>query len=338
MAMRSGVVAVYRFPMLGARAGGVFLLSAGLVASLLVTALPGASASTAVAGKSCKVAGQEATDTKGRALVCQKNRKGKLVWTVKKVTPTPTPTPTPTGPPYQWWGTWADGWKKVGSPPPCPADLSTLFTRLPFDMDDVTSIVRPGYLNPHSGYKAHSHVRYSPSDADGRQVIYAPADGWLYSAARYREAYTPGNDQVILSFFTECGVMWGFDHLRDGQLSPAMAAAVANVPVRDMDTRGTFITPVRVKAGEVLATAVGATSCDVTRPLCIPPGGPNYFVDFGVYDPRQLNEAARSDPSFLADPNGGSYKGIGLCWIDLFPASKAAIEAKAEGTSDYCER
>lgn len=312
-----------------AHVGGV-LLTAALVVGALGGAAPGASASTGVAGKPCKVVGQEATDAKGRALVCQKNRKGKLVWTVKKATP------TPTGPPYQWWGTWQDGWKKVGSPPPCPADLSTLFTRLPFDMDDVTSIVRPGYLNPHSGYKAHSHVRYSPSDADGRQVIYAPADGWLYSVARYREAYTPGNDQVILSFFTECGVMWGFDHLRDGQLSPVMAAAVANVPVRDMDTRGTFITPVRVKAGEVLATAVGATSCDVTRPLCIPPGGPNYFVDFGVYDPRQLNEAARSDPSFLADPNGGSYKGIGLCWIDLFPASKAAIEAKALGESDYC--
>lgn len=333
MAVHSGAVAVYRSRMRGVRAGGVLLMSAGLVAGLLVAALPGASASTAVAGKSCKVVGQQAVDAQGRTLVCKKNRKGKLVWTLKKVTPTP----TPNGPPYEWSGSWAQGWTRVGAPTACPANLSAVFIRAPFDVDDVVSIVRPGYLNPHSGYKPHSHVRYSPSDADGRQVIYAPADGWLYSAARYQEAYTPGNDQVILDFFADCGVMWRFDHLRDGTLSTPLAAAIANVPLRE-DSRTTRITPVRVKAGEVIATAVGATSCEVGRPLCLPPGGPNLFVDFGVYDPRQLNESARSDPSFLADAQGSSFKGIGLCWIDLFPASKAAIEAKAEGISDYCER
>ena len=317
------------------RAGGALLVSASLVVGAFLAVVPAAGAAAPELGKRCKVLGQEAVDAQGRTLVCKKNRKGMRVWMLKKPAPTPPPA-QPTGPPYQWSGTWADGWMKVGSPPPCPTDLSTLFTRLPFDIDDVTEVVRPGYANPHSGYKAHSHVRYSTSDTDGRQVIYAPADGWLYSVGRYREAYTPGNDQVILSFFSECGVMWGFDHLRDGQLSPSIAAAVAKVPVLDMDTRGTFITPVRVRAGEVLATAVGATNCDVTRPLCVPPGGPNYFVDFGVYDPRQLNEAARSDPSFLADPNVGSYKGIGLCWINLFPAHEAAIEAKALGESDYC--
>lgn len=326
--------------MRSAHAGAVFLLSAGLVVGALAV-VPGASASAAVAGKPCKVAGQEAADAQGRTLVCQKNRKGKLVWVLKKMTPTP----TPTGPPYQWWGSWQDGWKKVGSPPPCPADLSTLFTRLPFDISEVTSIVRPGYLNPHSGYKPHGHVRFMPPElagrpdavASSRQVIYAPADGWVYAAGVYRESYTPGNDQVILDFFTDCGVMWRFDHLRQGHLSPAMAEAVTSVLMRE-DSQTRFITPVRVKAGDVLATAVGITSCDVTVAVGCPGPGPNLFVDFGVYDPRQLNEAARSDPSFLSGPNVGSLKGIGLCWIDLFPASKAAIEAKAEGISDYCER
>ncbi len=322
---------VYLLLMRGVHVGGV-ILSVGLIAGLLTVVGQGAHAASAVAGKPCKVAGQEATDARGRTLLCKKNRKGRLVWTVKKGGG---PSPTPPQAPYMWWGTWADGWKQVAPAPPCPKDLSTLFTRLPFDLDDVTGIVRPGHQGD-SGYKPHSHIRYSESDADGRQVIYAPADGWLYTAARYREAFTPGNDQVILSFFTECGVMWGFDHLRDGQLSPAMAAAVANVPVRDMDTQGTNVTPVWVKAGDVLATAVGATNCEVGRPLCIPSGGPNYFVDFGVYDPRQLNEAALSDPSFLTGPNVGAYEGIAVCWIDLFPASKAAIEAKALGESDYC--
>ena len=330
--------------MRGVRAGGVALLATGLVAGVLVL-VPWASASSGVVGKPCKVAGKEAINTQGRALVCQKNRKGKLVWVLKKVTPTPTPTPTPsqpTGAPYQWSGSWKDGWMKVGSPPPCPADLSTLFPRPPFDIIDVTSIVRPGYLNPHSGYKPHGHVRFMPPElvgrpdapADGRQVIYAPADGWVFAAGLYREAYTPGNDQVILDFFTDCGVMWRFDHLRQGHLSPAMAEAIKSVPMRE-DSQTRSITPVRVKAGDIIATAVGVTSCDVTIGLCAGPG-PNLFVDFGVYDPRQLNTAARSAPSFLANSPNDSLKGIGLCWIDLFPASKAAIEAKAEGTSDYC--
>jgi hypothetical protein len=323
----------------------VALLSIATLVSVAEAAIRDGAACTATG----KVVGVQ-TKSGRTSFICKAEGK-KKVWRVLKSqssgsssggtsgsssTTTAKTSPTPTGPPYQWWGTWEDGWKKVASAPPCPADLSTLFTRLPFDVDDVTSIVRPGYLNPQSGYKAHSHIRYSPSDADGRQVIYAPADGWLFSASRYREAYTPGNDQVILSFFTECGVMWTFDHLRDGQLSASMAAAVAKVPVLDGDTRGTTLAPVRVKAGEVLATAVGATNCEVGRPLCLPPGGPNYFADFGVYDPRQLNEAARSDPSFLVDPRAGSYKGIGLCWINLFTAAKAAMETKAEGRSDYC--
>ncbi len=342
VSVRCGATAVYPERMRRMRAGGALLVSASLVVGAFLAVVPAAGAAAPELGKRCKVLGQEAVDAQGRTLVCKKNRKGMRVWMLKKPAPTPPPS-QPTGPPYQWSGTWADGWMKVGSPPPCPTDLSTLFTRLPFDIDDVPSIVRPGYLNPHSGYKPHGHVRFMPPELAGqpdavvksRQVIYAPADGWVYAAGLYREAYTPGNDQVILDFFTECGVMWRFDHLRQGHLSPVLAEAIKAVPMRE-DTQTKFITPVRVKAGDVIATAVGITSCDVAVAVGCPGPGPNLFVDFGVYDPRQLNEAARSDPSFLTGPNVGSYKGIGLCWIDLFPASKAAIEAKAEGESDYC--
>ena len=91
-----------------------------------------------------------------------------------------------------------------------------------------------------------------------------------------------------------------------------------------------------LSAGEMIATAVGASSCEVGRPLCIAPGGPNYFVDFGVYDPRQLNEAAKADPSFLANGGPNSQKGIGLCWPELFPAWKSDLDRLAIGTSDFC--
>jgi len=187
-------------------------------------------------------------------------------------------------------------------------------------------------MNPESGYKAHAHVRFPAADATGEQLIHAPADGWLFGAARYVEANTPGNDQVILDFYTDWGVMWRFDHLRVGRLSPAMVAAIASVP-RRQDTQGTRLTPVRVRAGDLLATAVGVTSC--AGPTCINNGGPNIFVDFGVYDPRQLNRAARTIPGVLSGPLN-SFQGVGICWIDLFPGARDALKSKAEGTSHYC--
>lgn len=313
------------------------LLPAGaalLAGVLVVSGAPATSATAPKAGAPCTKVGAVAKDAQGRTLVCTKGKKGNR-WRLRNPGPTPT---TPTGPPYMWMGDWQQGWKKVRNAPACPSDLSTLFTHLPFDLSDVTEIVRPGYANPHSGYKPHAHVRYSPADGDGVQRIIAPADGWLFSVSRYVEAGTPGNDQVILSFFADCGVWWGFDHLRDGTLSPSLQAVVDKVPLLDGDSRGTNVTPIRVKAGEVLATAVGATSCVVERPLCIAPGGPNYFVDFGVYDPRQLNAAAQADPAFLAGSpmQAGAQKGIALCWLELFPASKSDLDRLAIGTSDYC--
>lgn len=311
------------------RAFRVAAWSACGLALALIAATP-AIAAPAKAGARCAKVGATAVDAQGRTLVCTKTKKAKKpVWVLQSAPA------APTGPPYEWSGSWDRGWQQVRPPQPCPTELSRLFTRLPFDLADVTSIRRPGYANPQSGYKPHAHVRYAPDDADGRQVIVAPADGWLYAAGRYREAYTPGNDQVILDFFAECGVMWRFDHLRDGTLAPALATAIAGVEVRE-DSRTTRVTPVFVRAGDPIATGVGATSCEVGRPLCLPPGGPNLFVDFGVYDPRALNDAARRDPSYLGQSQGESFKGIALCWLDLFPASRSALERVAEGESDYC--
>lgn len=304
-----------------------------LAAALVVTCAPVAiSAPAPKPGAPCAKAGATAKDAQGRALVCAKGKGGKLAWRLAKG---PTPTPTPAGPPFEWSGSWDTGWRKVGTAPACPAQLSSLFTRLPFDADDVTEFVRPGYANPQSGYKAHGHVRYSADDGDGVQRVIAPADGWLFAVGRYREAYTPGNDQVILDFFTDCGVMWRFDHLRDGHLSPQLQGVVDAVELRE-DSRTTRVQPVRVKAGDVIATAVGASSCEVGRPLCIAPGGPNYFFDFGVYDPRRLNDAAQADPGFLANARTESHKGIGLCWPDLFPAWAADLGRLATGASDFC--
>ena len=292
------------------------------------------SAAPPKAGDRCPKVGAVAKDAQGRSLVCVKSKGGKLTWRVGK-NPAPPPSPSPAGVPYQWSGSWERGWQRVGTPPPCPSNLSSVFAYLPFDATDVTSIRRPGYSNPQSGYKPHGHVRFSPTDADGVQRIVAPADGWLYAIGRYQEAYTPGNDQVILDFFTDCGVMWRFDHLRDGTLAPALQTAVDRIALRE-DSRTTRVTPVRVKAGDLIATAVGATDCEVGRPLCIPPGGPNYFVDFGVYDPRQLNAAALANPAYLRDAPMESLKGIAVCWLDLFPGSRSALNRLAEGDSDYC--
>ena len=317
-------------------------MPAVLIAGALVVAVsPATSAAPVKAGARCTTVGATAVDAQGRALVCVKGKKGKR-WAVRKPSPSPSPSPSPTSspePPYMWMGDWKEGWKKIREAPTCPSDLSTLFTHMPFDLSDVTRLRRPGYENLQQGYKAHGWLHYADGgmpDDDEFQRIEAPADGWLFSIARYRETYTPGNDQVILDFFTECGVMWRFDHLRDGKLAPSLQAIVDKVELRE-DTVGIRVTPVRVKAGELIATAVGVTDCIVTRPGCMNGGGPNLSVDFGIYDPRQLNAAAQADPAFLSNLAwDGAYKGIGLCWPELFPAWKSDLDRLATGTSDYC--
>lgn len=90
--------------------------------------------------------------------------------------------------------------------------------------------------------------------------------------------------------------------------------------------------PIFVAAGDVLATKVGLV------------GSHNAFVDFGVYDYRQQNEASGSPEYRTAHPDGAELAFHAVCWLSgwLPPADDAVVAALPPGdgesgsVSDYC--
>lgn len=204
-----------------------------------------------------------------------------------------------------------------GRPPACPS----LTWQMPIDtLTGVQSVLDPGQVRG-GRYKAHGGFRM----ADSRTIVRAPISGYLVAAAAYRESATgvpgPGGEiQYLLDIQHPCGLMVRFDHLK--VLSPAMAKAVASVPVRD-DSRTTTITPpVAVSRGEVLATTVGHTETGV-----------NPAFDFGVYDARSPQPNRRSAAELLAFGPDGELGRYAVCWLDLFGTAESAALRSLPRTS-----
>lgn len=80
---------------------------------------------------------------------------------------------------------------------------------------------------------------------------------------------------------------------------------------------------------EVIATEVGMLN--------------NVFVNFGVYDMRQKNEASK-DPTWASAHSQFPADSYGICWFNSLPqADSAAVkllparDGKNGKTSDYCK-
>jgi len=154
-------------------------------------------------------------------------------------------------------------------------------------------------------------------------------DARVVQGSRYIEL---GETQYLFDLQSPCGLRFRFDHLLT--LSPAFQALAALLPTAQQNNSRTtrFETPLSVKAGDVIATAVGFGSTS------------NVSLDFGVYDLRQPNEAS-TRPVFQAAH--GMFRETayyGICWLELLPAADAAkVKALPAGdqqlgkTSDYCE-
>jgi hypothetical protein len=91
-------------------------------------------------------------------------------------------------------------------------------------------------------------------------------------------------------------------------------------------------TPVAVKAGDLIATAIGHRV------------NSNFSFDFGVYDLRKRNKAS-ADSAWAAthaqELEMGAY---GLCWLTLLPEADRAVISALPATdqvsgaqSDYCK-
>ena len=137
-----------------------------------------------------------------------------------------------------------------------------------------------------------------------------------------------GEIQYLFEFEGDCGVSFRFDHLR--KLTAKFEAVVNAFPIKE-DTRTDPVSPpVPVMVGEVIAAEVGFLN--------------NVFVDFGVYDMRQKNEAS-NDPAWASAHSQYPADSYGICWLDSLPqADSVAVKSlpSRDGTnqgktSDYCK-
>ena len=200
----------------------------------------------------------------------------------------------------------------------CPTPL----LQSPVDLSKVTSILYPGQERG-GNYKAHGGFGFDDA-TDNSVTVEIPLDGKITRVARYREL---GEVQYLFEFEGNCGVSFRLDHLRE--LTAKFQAVVAAFPIKE-DSRTELVNPpVAVMLGEVIATEVGFLN--------------NVFLDFGVYDMRQKNEASR-DPAWAGAHSQFPADSYGICWLDALPqADSLVVKALpsrdgASGTkSDYCE-
>lgn len=241
-------------------------------------------------------------------------------------TPSPIPVPTPKSPPKppeleQITWHYDTEWRPSSKPPTCPEPL---VLQTPVNINLATSILYPGQTRG-GHYKAHGGFRFDNSQ-NNDITVKAPLDGFLVRGSRYKE---DREVQYMFDIINPCGIMIRFDHLL--VLSPKFAEVAERLPQpKEDDSRTTTINFIPIKAGDVVATAVGFRETG------------NVGVDFGVYDLRQKNKASKNQ-EWLSQ-HQGEQAPYALCWLDLlFQEDSAKAKSLPGGDyisgkeSDYCE-
>ena len=133
----------------------------------------------------------------------------------------------------------------------------------------------------------------------------------------------------MFDFLNSCGIKYRFDHLYT--LSPKFQELAEKLPEPKVDdSRTTNFNPIKVETGETIATAVGLKQ------------GGNVFVDFGVYDLRQRNEASKN--SAWLQEHDNDQAAYAVCWLDILPSGDSEKAKSLPGgdstsgkQSDYCK-
>ncbi len=207
----------------------------------------------------------------------------------------------------------------MGTPPTCPTPL-TLTS--PVDVSKATAILYPGQTRG-GNYKAHGGFLFRGL-ANTDVSVKVPLDAQVVQGSRYIEQ---GEVQYLFDLQSPCGIRFRFDHLLT--LSPAFAAWAEQLPAAEVNSSQTtiFQTPYAVKAGDVVATAVGFAKTK------------NVSVDFGVYDLRQKN--AKSTDAAWAASHSPEQAHYAVCWLDWLSSSDSSKalpggDQTAGKTSDFC--
>lgn len=220
------------------------------------------------------------------------------------------------------WRLGANGYEAQGKVPECE---ESLMTDLPVTLENVTSILYPGQTRG-GNYKPHGGFRFDNNSTNEEDVV-APFDGYLVQGAQY---LAEGEIQYTFDIIHPCGIMYRLGHLRE--LTPNFQAIADKFPAATEDSRTTFVNPsVKVMKGELFATKIGII------------GNNNTFVDYGVFDLRQKNEASK-DPNYATKSQNNSFATIALCWFDYLSAEDhATVRSLPAGdptsgkNSDYCD-
>lgn len=219
---------------------------------------------------------------------------------------------------------------KSGNPPACP---DPIFERSPIDLSKIQVIGMPGSYRGFS-YKPHGGLRLSNPDS-GKVDIVMPADATLVGLTRYYEG-DPPELQYLLTFETDCGVAFRFDHIYT--LTPEFQKIAETTPepkVNDTRTDPNIkFERTKFKAGDVVATEVGF------------PRIKNFGFDFGSYDYRNRNEISKNSEWAKIHNQYQALDWFASCWIDQLPSIDAAKAkelafviinpAKPNIISDYC--
>lgn len=224
---------------------------------------------------------------------------------------------------------WAPGnnggaWQPFKTPPACPAQP---MLQAPVDLSSISSVLYPGQYR--GEYKPHGGFRFDNSP-NNNITVRAAMDGVLVEGSRY---IADGEVQYLLRFMNPCGIMILYGHQHT--LVPALQRVINSdlPPAKPNDSTTTlFHTVYKVKAGDVISTAVG-----FSNPL-------NAAMDFGVFDFRQPNQASK-DPAYQkAHANDKEFAWHGVCWLHgWLPQSDEntlnalpGADEKNGKTSDYC--
>jgi len=202
---------------------------------------------------------------------------------------------------------------------------------LPIEIGKATSVLYPGQIRG-GEFKAHGGFRFDTSRPDEITVV-APIDAAVVTGARYPVA---GEIQYTLEFEDPCGIRYRLGHLLT--LAPKFQAIAEKFPMpTTLDSRTTQVyPPIAVKKGEIIATAVGLTGRGEGGT-----GKVNTFLDWGVYDLRQKNEASQ-DPAWAASHTSETYQ-YGVCWFDwISPENRVKVlslpssDGEHGTQSDFC--
>jgi hypothetical protein len=223
------------------------------------------------------------------------------------------------------WESKGDGtWAALGGT--APTCSNPIFTQSPTDVSKATAVLYPGQMRG-GNYKPHGGLRFD-GQANDAVTVKMPFDGTIYRGSQYIEG---GELQYLFDVVNPCGYMIRFDHL--SQLSDAFKTAASKLPAATESTRTERIMPeIKVKAGDVVATAVGFTK------------NKNVNFDFGVYDLRVINAAAKAPAYQQAHQNDKDLSWHAVCLFDVLPSADAAkVKSLPAGDqasgkqSDYCQ-